>query len=91
MVPNKSGCAFDAARSQGKTPRLCNEAARKQTCNVTPASAIVPPRLADVQVKATHLLRTKKTTSATTTTAPMIPPISGQFIVDFSSKLAVME
>ncbi|MCK5593012.1 hypothetical protein KAI31_02830, partial [Candidatus Bathyarchaeota archaeon] len=31
-------------------------------------------------VKATHLLRTKKITSPTTTTAPIIPPISGQLI-----------
>ena len=42
-------------------------------------------------VKATHLLRTKKITSPTTTTAPIIPTISGQLIDGFSSKLAVME
>jgi len=41
-------------------------------------------------VKATHLLRTKKITSPTTTTAPIIPAISGQLIDGFSSKLAVM-
>ena len=42
-------------------------------------------------VKATHLLRTKKITSPTTTTAPIIPKISGQLIDGFSSKLAVTE
>ena len=43
-------------------------------------------------VRATHLLRTKKITSATTTTAPIIPAISSQLSDDgICTKLAVTE
>ena len=58
-----------------------------------PAVAALSTRESSVHrfaVEATHFLRTKKITSATTTTAPRIPAISDQFKDGFTAKLAVM-
>ena len=70
-----------------------------QTAGATEASASRPAMAAlwtheslvhRLSFKADHFLRTKKITSANTTTAPTIPPISGQFKGGFIAKLAVM-
>ncbi len=85
-------------------PRACSEPLPHrfvaQIASATEASANKPTMAAfstgesSVQhlfVKATHLLRTKKITNPTTTTAPMIPTISSQLIDGSFSKLAMME
>ena len=65
----------------GQTDGLCREVTKQAFVQFHP------------QVSAGHLplLSTKKITSPTATTAAITPPISGQLVGGFSSKLAVME